>query len=200
MMVAPVSLVAIALGIAAWYSPQRQRDPWTRGLYEDAQVYTYMAAAALLVTALAGAWLLLRGRRMLAIVVVASGTVLAIERMEDAYERVSPRQSGMAVAEKMLPWLQPSTRLYSVRHYEQSVPFYIGRTMTLVDYYDEFGLGIASEPGRNIAKLAQFPAEWQRPGDALAIMQPDLFEELKAQGLPMQLLHADSRRVLVRKP
>ena len=49
-------------------------------------------------------------------------------------------------------------------------------------------------------KLAQFPAEWQQSGDALAIMQPDLYEKLKAQGLPMQLLHADSRRVLVRKP
>jgi 4-amino-4-deoxy-L-arabinose transferase-like glycosyltransferase len=200
MMVAPVAVVAVVLGVAAWYSPQRQRDPWTRGLYEEAQIYTYLAALALFGTAIAGAWLLGRGRRMLAIVVVAAGTVLAVERMEDAYEEVSPRQSGMAVAEKMLPYLQPSTRVYSVRHYEQSIPFYIGRTVTLVEYVDEFALGIDAEPDRVIRKLAQFPAEWLRPGEALAIMQPDLFQELKAQGLPMQMLHADSRRVLVRKP
>ena len=38
------------------------------------------------------------------------------------------------------------------------------------------------------------------PGDALAIMHPGAFEKLKAQGLPMQLLHSDPRRILVRKP
>jgi hypothetical protein len=31
-------------------------------------------------------------------------------------------------------------------------------------------------------------------------MHPDSFEKLKAQGLPMQVLHSDPRRVLVRKP
>jgi uncharacterized protein YoaH (UPF0181 family) len=72
--------------------------------------------------------------------------------------------------------------------------------MTLVEYVDEFELGIHAEPGRAIEKVTQFPAEWQRSGEALAIMQPDLYEKLRAQGLPMQVLHEDSRRVLVRKP
>jgi hypothetical protein len=31
-------------------------------------------------------------------------------------------------------------------------------------------------------------------------MQPGLLERLRAQGLPMQVLHEDPRRVLVRKP
>ena len=39
-----------------------------------------------------------------------------------------------------------------------------------------------------------------RPGEALAIMQPGAFEKMKALGLPMQVLHDDPRRVLVRKP
>jgi 4-amino-4-deoxy-L-arabinose transferase-like glycosyltransferase len=199
-MVAPLAVVAIALGVAGWYAPERAKDAWTRGLYDEAHVHMVVGAFALLCAAIAGTWLLARGRRMLAIVIVAFGTVLAIERLEEAYEVLSPRQSGFVVAEKMRPWLSPATRLYSVGHYEQSVPFYIGRTMTLVDYRDEFALGIQSEPGRIVEKVAQFPAQWQRPGEALAIMQPDLYDKLKAQGLPMQLLHADSRRVLVRKP
>ena len=65
---------------------------------------------------------------------------------------------------------------------------------------DEFETGLRSEPGKAIANLADFPAQWQRPGEALAIMQPDLLERLRAQGLPMQVLHDDPRRVLVRKP
>jgi hypothetical protein len=31
-------------------------------------------------------------------------------------------------------------------------------------------------------------------------MQPRVYETLKAQGLPMQVLHADPKRILVRKP
>jgi hypothetical protein len=80
------------------------------------------------------------------------------------------------------------------------VPFYIRRTVTLVDYVDEFETGLVAEPGKDVPKLAGFAAEWLRPGEALAIMAPDLLKELRAQGLPMQVLHEDPRRVLVRKP
>ncbi len=131
---------------------------------------------------------------------IALGTILTIDCIEDAYEEFSPRQSGKAVAEKMQPWLGHETRVYSVMHYEQTVPFYIGRTVTLVDYRDEFDTGIRSEPQKVIERIARFPAEWQRPGDAMAIMQPDLLEKFRAQGLPMQVLHQDPKRVLVRKP
>jgi hypothetical protein len=96
--------------------------------------------------------------------------------------------------------LAATARIYSVNYYEQTVPFYLGRTVTFVDYTDEFDLGLKAEPGHDIPDLANFPAEWLRPGEALAIMHPGVFEKLKAQGLPMQVLHEDPRRVVVRKP
>jgi hypothetical protein len=120
--------------------------------------------------------------------------------LENAYEELSPRQSGHVVAGKMMPFLEPGTRVYSVSHYDQTVPFYIGRTMTLVNYVDEFETGQKAEPGAWIPRLDDFSPEWQRPGGALAIMQPGAYEKLKASGLPMQVLHDDPRRVLVRKP
>ena len=125
--------------------------------------------------------------------------MLLIECLENGYEHLSPRQSGLGVARKMQPLIKPATRLYSVAHYDQTVPFYIGRTMTLVSYVDEFELGLKAEPGRGLP-LAAFADDWLRPGEALAIMQPDTFEKMKAQGLPMVVLHDDPRRVLVRKP
>jgi 4-amino-4-deoxy-L-arabinose transferase-like glycosyltransferase len=198
--VLPVSLLAVALAFFAWRAPLNAREAWTRELYQVAQPYGYLAAASLFMTAAAGTLLFARARRSLAIVVVALGTVFTIDCIEDAYEEFSPRQSGRIVAEKMGPWLTPAARVYSVRYYEQTIPFYIGRTVTLVDYLDEFEPGLRTEPGRAVARLADFPAEWLRPGDALAIMQPDLFESLRAQALPMQVLHQDPRRVLVRKP
>lgn len=196
----PVTLVAVALAAFAWRAPQGAREEWTRLLYLNAQPWGYLAAAVLFATAAVGGLLLARGRRMFAIVLIALGTVVTIDCLEDAYEEFSPRQSGMVVSGKMRPWLKPDTRVYSVRYYEQTVPFYIGRTVTLVEYWDEFETGIGAEPGKVIRKVFEFPDEWLRPGEALAIMQPDLFERLRAQGLPMQVLHQDPRRVLVRKP
>jgi len=51
-----------------------------------------------------------------------------------------------------------------------------------------------------IPDIGAFPREWLREGEALAIMHPDIYQALRAQGLPMQLVHEDPRRVLVRKP
>ena len=199
-MVFPIALAALALGFFGWRAANSGRDEWTRALYHESQVYAYVGAAALFAGSIMGGFLLLRGRRLLAIVVVAIGVVLTIDCIEDAYEEFSPRQSGMIVAEKMKPYLSPSARVYSVMHYEQTVPFYIGRTVTLVSYLDEFEPGLRSEPAKAIARVARWTEEWQQPGEALAIMQPDLYDKLRAQGLPMQLLHQDPKRVLVRKP
>jgi hypothetical protein len=100
----------------------------------------------------------------------------------------------------MRPLIKPETRLYSVGTYEQTIPFYLARTVTLVSYVDEFELGQKAEPGRSIPTLDAFVPDWQRPGEALAIMHPDTFQKLRARGLPMQVVHEDPRRVLVRKP
>ena len=132
--------------------------------------------------------------------VVAFASIALIDCLENAYDELSPRQSGQIVADKMKPLITPATRIYSVKFYDQTVPFYIGRTVTLVDYLDEFETGLASEPERHIAGIDHFRQAWLRPGDALAIMHTDAFQRLQSQGLPMQVLHDDPRRVLVRKP
>jgi hypothetical protein len=80
------------------------------------------------------------------------------------------------------------------------VPFYLKRTLQLFDYEDEFEVGQKAEARFGKRDLHEFPPEWQHPGDALAIMQPRVYEQLKKQGLPMAVLHADPKRVLVRKP
>jgi 4-amino-4-deoxy-L-arabinose transferase-like glycosyltransferase len=196
----PTAFVALALAYAAWVSPGGGRDPWTRSLYLEARPFALAGAAVLLATGIAGPWLLWRGRRWLALAVVAIGSVLLVDCFEAAYERMAPRQSGIVVAARMQPLLTPKTRLYSVGIYDQTLPFYLGRTLTLVDYSDEFETGLKSQPDLRIERLGDFAARWLRPGDALAIMHPDIHQKLQSQGLPMQLVHEDPRRVLVRKP
>ena len=195
----PIPLLGIALALAAWRMPDGARDAWTRELYLQARPWALAGAAALVAGGAIAPVLLARGRRWLGILAVAIGTVLMIDALEDAYEHLAPRQSGLAVAQRMRPLITAQTRLYAVRIYDQTVPFYLGRTLTLVDYVDEFETGLKSEPERHL-DLAAFARDWVRPGEALAIMHPDSYAALQSQGLPMQLLHQDPRRLLVRKP
>jgi 4-amino-4-deoxy-L-arabinose transferase-like glycosyltransferase len=196
----PIAPLALFGAWAAWKAPERIGDAWTWAMYNDASG-EIMAGALLVFAGTVVAWLFLRrDRKWTGVIVLAASTTLLVSAIEDGYEDLSPRQSAKLVAAKMRPLLQPGTAVYSVKHYEQSLPFYIGRTVTLVDYVDEFDLGIRQEPAKAIADLATFRAEWLRQGDAMAIMHPDIYQDLRIKGLPMQLLHEDLRRVLVRKP
>ena len=191
---------ALVLAFAAWRAPDMTRDPWVRSLYADAHGWAFAAAIALFAGLLAATALLWRAKRWPALVTVALASILTIGGLERAYERLTPRQSGYGVAQLMKPLIAPDTRIYSVGYYDQTLPFYIGRAITLVNYVDEFETGLKAEPGSDIPRLADFPVQWLRPGDALAIMQPGTYESLQQLGLPMQVIHEDPRRVLVRKP
>jgi 4-amino-4-deoxy-L-arabinose transferase-like glycosyltransferase len=196
----PVAPLALAGSWFAAKAPERVEDAWTWSMYNTAGVFI-AGGALLLFLGVVASWLMLRrDRKWTGIVVLAASTTLFTSAIEDGYHAVSPRQSAMEVAAKMRPLLKPGTRVYSVKHYEQTLPFYLGRTVTLVDYVDEFDLGLRQEPARAIADLATFRAEWLRQADAMAIMHPDTYRDFKAEGLPMQPLHEDLRRVLVRKP
>ena len=195
--VVPLLVVAIAL---AWGAPERARNAWTRELYAAARPWI-LSGLAVLAVALAAAALRLRaGRKAGALAAIVAASLLFIDFVEDGYERLAPRQSGFQVAETIRREAPPEARVYSVGLYDQTVPFYLGRTVTLVAYVDEFEMGLRLEPGRAIPTLEAFAADWVRPGSAVAIIHPDTYEKLSTRGLAMTLLHRDERRILVRKP
>jgi 4-amino-4-deoxy-L-arabinose transferase-like glycosyltransferase len=195
--IVPLLVAAIAV---AWGAPERARNDWTRELYAAARPWVLAGLALLAITLAAGALRLRAGRKRGAVLAIVAASLLFIDFVEDGYERLAPRQSGLQVAEVMKKSLTPATRLYSVGYYDQTIPFYLGRTVTLVDYRDEFSTGLDREPERAISTLEAFEADWVRPGDAMAIIHPDLHEKLSTRGLAMTLLHRDERRILVRKP
>jgi 4-amino-4-deoxy-L-arabinose transferase-like glycosyltransferase len=199
----PVALLVPLLLAGTWYAwgaPERTQDAWSRELYSAARPWIIAGLALLACGITAGAWMLRAGRKWPALVTIVVASLLLIEGLEDGYEELAPRQSGQHVASLMKPYLRPGTRVYAVEHYDQTVPFYIGRTVTLVNYLDEFATGLAHEPGLALANVDEFAADWVRPGDAMAIIQPDSYERFLARGLSMILVHRDERRALVRKP
>lgn len=86
---------------------------------------------------------------------------------------------------------------YQVGMYDQTAPFYLGRTTTLVAFRGELALGIDAEPGRQIPTAAAWIPQWQALAQGYALMAPDAYERFAAQGVPMRVQARDSRRVVV---
>ena len=81
--------------------------------------------------------------------------------------------------------------------YDQTLPFYLGRTVTLVDYRDEMALGLDAEPEKGIALETDWVNRWIGLPQAYAVMPLADFDRLSAEGLPMRLLARDPRRAMV---
>ena len=157
--------------------------PWTGVL---------LAAAAI-----GAATLLRRGHAPAALAVQCTGWFLAAatilvgaQRAEALY---SSRELGLAL-EAAAP---ASAALFSVQCYGQSLPYYAGRTLLLVDYRDEFDLGLRQDPAQGIATLAEFASRWRALSDGFAVMPMATRDRLAGEGLPMHEVAHSHDRVLV---
>jgi 4-amino-4-deoxy-L-arabinose transferase-like glycosyltransferase len=109
---------------------------------------------------------------------------------------VAPIYSGADLA-AALPAPFRDAPIYSVGTYDQSVTFYLRRTVMLVAYRGELDYGLRRAPGAEIADVAEFLRRWSAPARAFAVMEKAMYEDLNARGVPMRLLAQDANRVLV---
>jgi 4-amino-4-deoxy-L-arabinose transferase-like glycosyltransferase len=109
---------------------------------------------------------------------------------------VAPIYSGIALA-RALPAADHDAPLYSVRTYDQTLIFYLRRTVTLVGYRGELEYGLGREPGIEIADLEDFIHRWDKEPQAYAVMDKRTFKNLKERGVPMTEAGSNVERVLV---
>ena len=60
-------------------------------------------------------------------------------------------------------------------------------------------MGQKSEPAKWIAKLSDFPAAWNAPGAAIAIIPPLDIDKIRALGVDFDVIHMDPRRAAIKK-
>jgi 4-amino-4-deoxy-L-arabinose transferase-like glycosyltransferase len=185
------------------YAPVFYNSSSGRMPVEFNQAFTLWAVGAaliMLVCALLAARSAKQQDKNAAVVWMGGGGLLMAVVLMMGYQVFSPMVSAKNAAEILKPYLKADTELFSVGQYEQTLPFYLKHTMTLVSYTDEFDLGQKAEPEKWIPTLEAFPARWQAAPSALALVNPDLLVSLERMGVPMVVLHRDARRVLIRKP
>lgn len=157
--------------------------------------------AAFVVAGVAGL-VLARRRRIPALACLVVGGMLGCQLAAvtahriDAYfsaERLIEEISG---GEARRPFA-PADPFYSVDLFDQSVPFYLGRTVILVKEQGEVAWGIARTPDNFIPDIETFAARWRSERHAYAIMSRDTYDALVARRLPMHVLAQDGRRIVV---
>jgi 4-amino-4-deoxy-L-arabinose transferase-like glycosyltransferase len=148
--------------------------------------------------AVSGTFVLFQRRRHLtrAAVFLGVGWCLAGLLLMRAAAVVAPVYSGVVLARALgaIPRDEP---LYSVGTYDQTLPFYSQRTLTLVAYRGELDFGLRHDPQLEIPNVADFIGQWQNVPQGYAVMETTMFDDLKIRGVPMREVARDVHRVLV---
>ncbi len=113
------------------------------------------------------------------------------------YAVIPPSRSAYQLVQQIKHDVHPGTALYTVQQYRQTIPPYLGRLVTLVDYTGELGPGERRQPGLMTATPAQFVHRWDAGRDAIAFFPHSVWRRYHAQGLPGRVIGQDSFTVAV---
>lgn len=198
-LLAPLPLLLIVLLAFVPTLPMRQDAAIEQRLYANYVPWLLTAGALWLVASLGALRLLWRNEKASGVVVLAASSLLALQIALAGYDELAPTRSAYRVAEAIRPHVKAEVPFYSIRMYEQALPFYLKHTQVLVEYEGEMEFGIRQEPQRAISTLAGFAAAWRMQPEALAIMPLEVYPEVQALGIPMQEIYRDELYIVVRK-
>ncbi|HWJ95471.1 MAG TPA: glycosyltransferase family 39 protein, partial [Telluria sp.] len=140
-------------------------------------------------------------RRDLMVLALAVSGFTATQLLLAGFEPVGQVRAGANLLPAIKAELKPDTKVYSVGTYEQSLTFYMERTVTLVDYWDEFTFGLEQQPQLAIPSFGRFVDQWRADTAAgrrvLAITHDDIADQMKELGVTVRVVASDPRRTVI---
>ena len=164
--------------------------------------YTYWVIAALIALISFSLFAIVQSKRngLQSIVSFACGFFLCAMIAGTGHETLGRAVSGIDLVSRVKASIPEKVNFYSVRLLDHTVPFYLGRTMIMVESPDELEFGVNQEPNLWLPTLDAFISRWKEDQNAYAIMVPEQYVALQTLNLPMQEVDRDSRRVIVKHP
>ncbi|QDD64503.1 glycosyltransferase family 39 protein [Herbaspirillum seropedicae] len=197
------SLVALPSAVALAFIPrvpELAKDAYSLPLVEAHMPYLYAGALIFFIGGIA-AIRLARQNKDGAVTALAATAFLAGQLLILGHEPQGRYSAGVDYVPALQAELKPETPIYLVGRYEQSLPFYLRRTMTLVQHADEMAFGLKQEPQLWLPTVDAFVAQWVADHAAgkkdIAIINPTIYQQLLERKLPMRLIGQDPRRVIV---
>ncbi|MFO1412462.1 MAG: glycosyltransferase family 39 protein [Burkholderiales bacterium] len=196
------TMLGLGVAVAAGALPAADaiRVDLVQDRYEESVGWLLAAAAILMVAAGAALAALRARRRLLALAAIVVGVLAACQAGLVVAWHVDAYFSAKRVLDPVMHGtrpFRPDVPFYTVDFFDQTVPFYLGRTVVPVKEKNEIDWAIAAAPGPYIDDLATFMQRWRDGGDAFAVMRTATYEWLRLGALPMRVLATDGRRVVV---
>ncbi|MGS0742740.1 glycosyltransferase family 39 protein [Glaciimonas sp. GG7] len=198
---AALLLIPGAIGVAlAWKIPSLAKDAYSLPLMTAHVPWVFAASVIACIGAIA-AMLLSRRQKEWAIVALAASGFIGGQVLMYGHDPQGRYSAGIDMVPAIQAELTPETPLYVVGKYEQALPFYLRRTMIMVQHMDELEFGLKQEPQLWIPTIDAFAVKWTADHAAdkkdVAIMRPENYVDLQKRGLPMRVIAQDPRRVVV---
>jgi Aminoarabinose transferase C-terminal domain len=153
--------------------------------------------AVLCAAAIACAWLAWRARMQWTLASLCIGWFAAAAAVLIAANSAEAFFSAKEIALTLAKQAPAGSPVYSVRSYQQSLPFYLRHSVALVDYRDEFALGLMQMPDAGIATLEEFSRRWESLSEGYAVMPRFVYDRLSAQGMPMRVIGEFPRELML---
>jgi 4-amino-4-deoxy-L-arabinose transferase-like glycosyltransferase len=194
------TILALVMLVAAWNLPRFAKDAVDLSNYEMAHPWIVAASLTFLAGGLIVLWAALRRRAdltLLATLALSISGFLAVQTLMIGAEWHGRTRAGVELVPKIEAELTPSMPLYSVGMYDQTLPFYLRRTMILVEHPDELEFGLQQQPSLWIPDQAEFVRRWRNGPKAIAVTRKEIFDRLQSQGVPMRIIAQDGRRIVI---
>lgn len=199
-MLIAMSLIPLGLLVAAAVNDRFESDAYTPAMVNAYAKY-FVLGAALYASAIVAAWQLNRRlRRFDALIVAATLATAAGSTLAVGYGTLSASTSSQQLVVDFLaaePDYRNDDMFFSIGMYEQTLPAYLKRTVTLVDYLDEMGLGASMEPDKVRFNFADFAEEWESMDRAYAVTDFDQLPRMDFAGLDYRVVATDLRRAII---
>ncbi|WP_296948990.1 glycosyltransferase family 39 protein [uncultured Massilia sp.] len=198
-----IALLGVVFLALVPFMERLARRPGEDALYAAWQPWVLATGLVLLV---GGLLALLYARQMvrdLSVLVLAVSGFAATQLAMAGFEPLGRARAGadMLPALRAAGAMDPAVPVYSVGLYEQSLTFYLGRTVTLVAFEDEFAFGLRQQPALWIPDMQAWTARWRRDAAAgrrgVAIVRPEYVAALQRAGVPLRVVAADTRRAVI---
>jgi len=197
-LVATIAFAAAA--VAPWLLAREASPQLPADLLAGYAPWANTAAIALGLGAVIAAGLAWGGRSLAAAGALACGGFLFVQIALAGHGRLGVVYSAYDSVAKIKSRVSGDAPFYSVDMFDHSLPFYLGRTVTLVANPDELAASVRWEPERFVPTMAEFEHRWRDAPRAYAMMSPRDYAALAQAGLPMTVIARDPRRVFVEKP
>jgi hypothetical protein len=200
--VVPLMLVGAGVAIYAPYVVNQASNEVPAALYQNYVPWLLAAGLLFFAGSALAAWWARGGRGAAAVTTMALTGLVAGQVGLTGHESLARASSSYYLVPQIVPYMHANQDFYSLGMYEQTLPFYIKRTLTLVEFQDEMAFGISQEPEKYVKDYIEFSRRWRLPESrgALAIMNPPTLQYFDQNKLPYEIIAQDTRRLVVKRP